>query len=61
MKKKNQNLPVKLNGKKYFLLEFQLSIFLKGKSLWGHIDGASTKPTNNETVKLVLWEIVTKK
>ena len=57
MAEKSEILPIKLNGKNYFSWEFQLSIFLKGNNLWGHIDGSSAKPSNKEADKFVQWEI----
>lgn len=57
MAEKSEILPVKLNGKNYFSWEFQVSIFLKGKNLWGHIDGSFEKPSNKEANKFVQWKI----
>ena len=57
MAEKSEIFLVKLNGKNYFSWEFQLNIVLKGKNLWGHIDGSSAMPSNKEADKLVQWEI----
>jgi hypothetical protein len=38
---------VRLNGKNYSTWAFQLEIFVKGKELWGHVDG--TDPAPNKT------------
>ncbi|GMY32324.1 hypothetical protein FCV25MIE_27566 [Fagus crenata] len=38
---KADNVCVRFTGKNYTAWEFQLETFLKGKALWGHIDGSS--------------------
>ena len=38
---------VRLNGKNYSTWAFHLEIFVKGKELWGHVDG--TDPAPNKT------------
>ena len=37
---KSNNICVRFTGKNYVAWTFQLEIFLKGKELWGHIDGS---------------------
>jgi hypothetical protein len=37
---KSDNVCVRFTGKNYAAWTFQLEIFLKGKELWGHIDGS---------------------
>ena len=38
---------VKFTGNNYSSWAFQFEIFLKGKDLWGHIDGMNVAPTFN--------------
>ena len=38
---KSDHVCVKFTGKNYAAWEFQLETFLKGKELWGHIDGST--------------------
>ena len=46
---------VKFNGTNYTSWGFQFQIYLKGKELWGHIDGPDPKP--REDVKAIsTWE-----
>ena len=58
---KSEILPLKLNGKNYFSWEFQLRIFLRGKNLWGHVNGTILKPTQSkeslDTTTLTFWEV----
>ena len=42
------------NGKNYASWEFQFKMFVKGKELWGHLDGSSTAPTDPK--ELSSWE-----
>jgi len=49
---------VRLNGKNYSTWAFQLEIFVKGKELWGHVDG--TDPAPNKTTHKeahAKWEV----
>lgn len=39
---------IKYNGKNYTSRAFKLQIYLKGKELWGHIDGSDPEPTNDK-------------
>ena len=48
---KSENYLVKFNGTNYSSWAFQFQIYLKGKELWGHIDGTDPKPL--EDVKAV--------
>ena len=46
---------IKFNGTNYSSWAFQFQIYLKGKELWGHVDGTDPKPL--EDVKAVSkWE-----
>lgn len=38
---------VKFTGQNYSTWAFQFELFLKGKDLWGHIDGTSVAPTSD--------------
>ena len=49
---------VRFNGKNYFAWAFQFQIFVKGKELWGHIDGTDPAPNSEkEKEKYVKWEV----
>ncbi|KAJ0088753.1 hypothetical protein Patl1_32353 [Pistacia atlantica] len=48
------NSIVRFNGKNYANWEFQFRMFVKGKELWGHLDGSSKAPTDPN--ELSLWE-----
>ncbi|TXG67313.1 hypothetical protein EZV62_008588 [Acer yangbiense] len=48
------NSIVHFNGKNYASWEFQFRMYVKGKELWGHVDGSSTAPTDPK--ELSLWE-----
>jgi hypothetical protein len=41
---KHDVLFVRLNGKNYPTWAFQIELFIKGKELWGHIDGTDSAP-----------------
>jgi len=43
----------RFNGKNYVSWEFQFHMFVKGKELWGHLDGSSPAPTNPQ--ELSIW------
>lgn len=38
----------KFNRKNYFSREFQFRLFVKGKDLWGHIDGTIERPSEKD-------------
>eukprot|EP00268_Persea_americana_P006194 TRINITY_DN12215_c0_g2_i1.p2 TRINITY_DN12215_c0_g2~~TRINITY_DN12215_c0_g2_i1.p2 ORF type:complete len:112 (+),score=9.20 TRINITY_DN12215_c0_g2_i1:238-573(+) len=54
MANKSEVPPDKFNGKNYFSWEFQFQLFVKGKELWGHIDGTVQKPSDKD--KYRKWE-----
>jgi hypothetical protein len=43
----------RFNGKNYASWEFQFCMFVKGKELWGHLDGSSPAPTDPQ--ELSIW------
>ena len=43
----------RFNGKNYASWEFQFRMFVKGKELWGHLDGTTKAPTDAQ--ELVAW------
>ena len=43
----------RFNGKNYASWDFQFLMFVKGKELWGHLDGTTKVPT--ESQKLIAW------
>ena len=47
--------PIRVTGKNYSAWEFQFKLFVKGKELWGHIDGSVPAPQGAEA--LSKWEI----
>ena len=49
-----ETLGIRLTGKNYTTWEFQFRMFLKGKELWGHIDGSST--TSGTEKEISQWE-----
>ena len=49
-----ENFIIHFNGKNYASWEFQFRMFVKGKELWGHLDGSSLAPTDPK--ELSLWE-----
>ncbi|XP_041015494.1 uncharacterized protein LOC121258174 [Juglans microcarpa x Juglans regia] len=46
---------LRFTGKNYSAWEFQFQLFVKGKELWGHIDGSDPAPSDVEA--LSKWEI----
>ena len=47
-----------LNGKNHFAWAFQFQIFVKGKNLWGHVDGTSSAPNKeNQPNEYAAWEV----
>ena len=49
------NVCVRFTGKNYVAWEFQFKMFVKGKGLWGHVDGSSAAPSDNDA--LIAWQI----
>lgn len=47
---------IRFNGKNYSAWEFQFQLFVKGKELWGHIDGSNPAPKDVDA--LSKWEIM---
>lgn len=52
---KSNTVSVRLDGKNYFPWEFNLRVYIKGRDLWGMIDGTDLQPT--ESTKLKQWTI----
>ena len=52
---KLESFPIRFIGKNYSAWEFQFKLFVKGKELWGHIDGSVPAPQGVEA--LSKWEI----
>ena len=52
---KLEAFPIRFIGKNYSTWEFQFKLFVKGKELWGHIDGSVPVPQGAEA--LFKWEI----
>ena len=52
---KLEAFPILFIGKNYSTWEFQFKLFVKGKELWGHIDGSVPAPQGTEA--LSKWEI----
>ena len=50
-----ESFPIRFTGKNYCAWEFQFKLFVKGKELWGHIDGSN--PTPRDAKALSKWEI----
>ena len=49
---------VRLNGKNYSAWAFQFQIFVKGKDLWGHVDGISSSPKKEtQQSEYAKWEV----
>lgn len=48
-------LLIRLNGKNYSAWAFQFQIFVKGKDLWGHVDGS--KPALDTSTEHAQWEV----
>ena len=46
---------VKFNGSNYTSWAFQFQIYLKGKELWGHVDGTDPKPLE-DVMAVSKWE-----
>ena len=45
----------RFNGKNYASWEFQFRMFVKGKELWGHLDGTLPAPAATDSEKLSAW------
>ena len=55
---RSEHFLVRFNGKNYFAWAFQFQFFVKGKELWGHIDGTDLAPNiEKEKEKYVKWEV----
>ncbi|KAA8525327.1 hypothetical protein F0562_007182 [Nyssa sinensis] len=52
---KLESFHIRFTGKNYSAWEFQFKLFVKGKDLWGHIDGSVPAPQGVEA--LSKWEI----
>ena len=50
-----ESFSVRFTGKNFSSWEFQFQLFVTGKELWGHIDGADPAPT--DPTKLGEWKI----
>ena len=46
---------VRFDGKNYTLWAFQFQIYLKGKELWGYMDGSEPKPEDDDK-KISAWK-----
>ena len=51
----SSQFPIRFTGENYLAWEFQFKLFVKGKKLWGHIDGSVPAPQGAEA--LSKWEI----
>ena len=47
---KLESFPIRFTGKNYSAWEFQFKLFVKGKELWGHIDGSVPTPQGVEAL-----------
>ena len=45
-----ESFPIRFTGKNYCVWEFQFKLFVKGKELWGHIDGSNPTPHDVEAL-----------
>ncbi|XP_073128888.1 uncharacterized protein [Henckelia pumila] len=54
---KSEHFLVRFNGKNYSVWAFQFQIFVKGKELWGHIDGTNPAPNSEKEKEYVKWEV----
>ena len=52
---KLESFPIRFTSKNYSSWEFQFKLFVKGKELWGHIDGSV--PATQGAEVLSKWEI----
>ena len=53
---KLESFSIRFTGKNYYAWEFQFKLYVKGKELWGHIDGSNPAPRDAEA--LPKWEIM---
>ena len=51
---KFESFPIRFTRKNYCAWEFQFKLFVKGKELWGHIDGSNLAPRDAKA--LSKWE-----
>lgn len=54
---RSEHFLVRFNGKNYYVWAFQFQIFVKGKELWGHIDGTNPAPNSEKEKEYVNWEV----
>ena len=55
---RSEHFLVRFNGKNYSSWAFQFQIFVKGKELWGHIDGTDPAPNSEKEKETnVKWEV----
>ena len=52
---KLESFPIQFTGKNYSAWESHFKLFVKGRELWGHIDGSAPTPQGAEA--LSKWEI----
>ena len=52
---KLESFPIRFTSKNYSAWEFQFKLFVKGKELWGHLDGSVPAPQGAKA--LSKWEI----
>ena len=53
----SNNFLVRFNGKNYSAWSFQFEILVKGKELWGYVDGTESAPDSKEKEKLAKWKV----
>ena len=53
----SNNFLVRFNGKNYSAWSFQFEILVKGKELWGFVDGTESAPDSKEKEKLAKWKV----
>ena len=47
---KLESLPIRFTDKNYCAWEFQFKLFVKGKEVWGHINGSNPVPRDVEAL-----------
>ena len=47
---KLESFPIRFTGKNYCAWEFQFKLFVKGKEVWGHINGSNPVPRDAEAL-----------
>ena len=53
----SNNFLVRFNGKNYSAWSFQFEILVKGKELWGYVDGTIVAPDTKEKEQLAKWKV----